>query len=261
MVRLVFTVCRPVEPKPPAPRTVSDSVRRFDRVRRARWRAMTICAMFMPRVMRERLVAEIDQDRLHLAAIVAVDRARRVEHRDAVVEREAGARPHLRLRSLSGRSRSRCRWASRRAAPGASSMSPSMAASRSSRPSLRSHRRAAAGPARAADAECEMFMPLCPSARRRCVPPDACPLPSCPSPASSSSPLAVIRCTVFLSPPMMPVCGLHIVGDDPVAAFARALGLRMGDDVLGLGREADDELRAPRVPARGSRGCRDSRPA
>ncbi len=44
---------------------------------------------------REWLIAEIDEDRLDLAAIVAVDRARRVQQRDAVMQRESGARTHL----------------------------------------------------------------------------------------------------------------------------------------------------------------------
>src|SRR5436305_1958282 len=46
---------------------------------------------------REGRVAEIGEDHLHLAAIVAVDRARRVEAGDAVLEREARARADLDL--------------------------------------------------------------------------------------------------------------------------------------------------------------------
>src|SRR3546814_21152657 len=38
-----------------------------------------------------------------------------------------------------------------------------------------------------------------------------------------------------------------IVGEDPVAALARAFGLSVGNDVLGLGGEADDQSR-PAVP-------------
>ncbi len=49
--------------------------------------------------------AEIGEDHLHLAAIVAVDRARRVEAGDAVLERQAGARPDLYL--IAGRDRHR----------------------------------------------------------------------------------------------------------------------------------------------------------
>ena len=35
--------------------------------------------------------------------------------------------------------------------------------------------------------------------------------------------------------------GRHVVGEDPVAALARALGARVGDDVVGLGGKADDQ--------------------
>ena len=38
---------------------------------------------------------EIDQDDLDLAAIVGIDRAGRIEHGDAVPQREPGARPDL----------------------------------------------------------------------------------------------------------------------------------------------------------------------
>ena len=47
--------------------------------------------------MRERLRPVIDQKHLDLAAIVGVDRARRVEDGDAMLAGEAGARPHLAL--------------------------------------------------------------------------------------------------------------------------------------------------------------------
>ena len=42
---------------------------------------------------------------------------------------------------------------------------------------------------------------------------------------------------------MTPVSGRDVVGDDPVAALARELGLGVRDDVLGLGRKADDQAR------------------
>ena len=45
----------------------------------------------------ERLVAEVGEDDLHLAAIVAVDRAGRVETGDAMLQREAGPRADLNL--------------------------------------------------------------------------------------------------------------------------------------------------------------------
>src|SRR5437762_14365617 len=44
--------------------------------------------------------------------------------------------------------------------------------------------------------------------------------------------------------------GRHVVGDDPVAALALALGTGVGDDVLGLGSETDDQRR-PIVAAPG----------
>src|SRR5262245_43926558 len=45
----------------------------------------------------ERTVAQVDEQYLDLAAVVAVDGARAVQHGDAVLERQAGARAHLRL--------------------------------------------------------------------------------------------------------------------------------------------------------------------
>ena len=46
---------------------------------------------------RARLVAQVDEHELDLAAVVRVDRSRRIEQRDAVAQRESAARPHLRL--------------------------------------------------------------------------------------------------------------------------------------------------------------------
>src|SRR5262245_54508551 len=51
----------------------------------------------------ERLAAEIDQDDADLAAVVGIDGARRVEHGDARLQREAGAWPHLRFESAGQR--------------------------------------------------------------------------------------------------------------------------------------------------------------
>src|SRR5215831_7051804 len=42
---------------------------------------------------RDRLAAEIGEDDLDLAAVIGIDRARAVEHGEAVAERQAGARP------------------------------------------------------------------------------------------------------------------------------------------------------------------------
>ena len=53
--------------------------------------------------------------------------------------------------------------------------------------------------------------------------------------------------------------GAHIVGDDPVAALARAFVLRMGDDVFRFGRKADDEATGACAPARSSREYPGSR--
>src|SRR3546814_13556651 len=47
----------------------------------------------------ERLATQIGQDHLHLAAIIGVDRARRVEASDAMLQRKAGARPDLHLKA------------------------------------------------------------------------------------------------------------------------------------------------------------------
>ena len=64
--------------------------------------AKTIWAMRAPRRDDEGIVAEIDQQHLDLAAIVAVDGARRVEARDAVVEGEARSAAAPGPRSLRG---------------------------------------------------------------------------------------------------------------------------------------------------------------
>ena len=93
--------CVPVEPKPPPPRPVSEA---------SAASAMATCttgAMIKlgdahAARYRERLVAVIDQQHVHLAAIVGVDRAGRVEAGDAVPERQAGARPHLAFEGRTG---------------------------------------------------------------------------------------------------------------------------------------------------------------
>ena len=45
----------------------------------------------------EVLLREVDEDDAHLAAVVGVDGAGRVEHRDALLQRQTAAGPHLRL--------------------------------------------------------------------------------------------------------------------------------------------------------------------
>ena len=46
---------------------------------------------------RKGVVAEIRKDYMNFAAVIGVDRARRIEHRDAVMQCEPGARPDLAL--------------------------------------------------------------------------------------------------------------------------------------------------------------------
>ena len=74
----------PVDPNPPEPRAVPPARLRSVSVARAT-AAKTIWAIRAPRRDDEVVVAEIDQQHLDLAAIVAVDGARRIEARDAVV--------------------------------------------------------------------------------------------------------------------------------------------------------------------------------
>ncbi len=87
---------RPVEPKPPSPRTVSS---RASVSRQAAWTTGGDQQLGDPiaAVDDEGLGPEVDQDHLHLAPIVGVDRARSIEAGDAVAERQAGTRPHLAL--------------------------------------------------------------------------------------------------------------------------------------------------------------------
>ena len=91
---LVGEAHRPVEPKPPAPRLVSLKLgdlaeSRLEHRRRHQLRDPLAAADL------ERLAAEVGEDHLHLAAIIVVDRSRRVEAGDAVLERKARARTHL----------------------------------------------------------------------------------------------------------------------------------------------------------------------
>src|SRR5580700_713416 len=54
-------------------------------------------------------VAQIDQDHLDLASVIAVDRTWRVEHGNAVIEREARSRAHLRFHAFGQRDRDAAR--------------------------------------------------------------------------------------------------------------------------------------------------------
>ena len=86
----------PTEPKPPSPRAVSSSAATSSSST-CSTAATTIWAMRSPRVMTNSAVPVIDQRHLDLAAIIAVDGAGRIQHGDAMLDRKAGARPHLRL--------------------------------------------------------------------------------------------------------------------------------------------------------------------
>ena len=98
MAQALGFVSSPVEPKPPSARPLSSSVA-LDEGDAGDGRDDELCNAHAPRD-RERLAPEIDQEHLHLAAVVGVDRAGRVEHGDAVAGGEAGARPHLRLEAI-----------------------------------------------------------------------------------------------------------------------------------------------------------------
>ena len=139
---------RPVEPKPPAPRAVVVQVVDFAKAgpqhRRRHQLGDALAADDL-----ERLGAEIGEDHLHLAAIVAVDRAGRVEAGDAVLEGEARARPDLDLVAVR-EWRWRSRWRPRGARPGRAS--GSRRRRRRGRPRARWRRRGGEGPRRAAAA-------------------------------------------------------------------------------------------------------------
>ena len=94
----------PVEPKPPAPRSVSG--KRFDALEAdGRDGGDDELRDAVAARDAERLAAVIDQDDFDLAAIVGVDRARRVQDGDAVLQREAGARAHLAFEASRDRER------------------------------------------------------------------------------------------------------------------------------------------------------------
>ena len=89
---------RPVEPNPPRPRWVGevavasvegDALAAGDHQLRDALAARH----------RERPVAEVHQQHSDLAAVVAVDGPRAVQHGDAVAQRQARARAHLRLQA------------------------------------------------------------------------------------------------------------------------------------------------------------------
>ena len=86
----------PVEPKPPAPRALSDKRLDLDQFGLLMAGDHHLGDLVAARDHKH-LVAVIDQDGLDLAAIVAVDGAGRIQAGDAVVERQARAWPHLRF--------------------------------------------------------------------------------------------------------------------------------------------------------------------
>ena len=215
--------------------------------------ATTSWAMRMPRVDLEDAVAEIDQDHLDLAAIVRVDRARRVEHRDAVPQREAGARPDLAL--VAGRELQREAGRDQALGPAAQAGS---ALRRGSRPGGRGRRRRRLHSAAAAGRPC---------GRRRT------PTASSPSAASDHASRAARRAAAPPRPCSASARSRRSSARDemdrvrrrrPSRRFAarrrsrrssrspcwRASRARCSITLLGLGGEADDEARAVLVPVR-----------
>ena len=143
----------PVEPKPPSPRAVAVSVSTVWRLARSARREHELRDPHAAR-HRKRLRPEIDQDHLHFAAIIGIDRARRVQHRDRVTERETRARAHFALKAARKFEREPGRE-SRPSLSARSARAPCREAPRGGRgrPRLRSRRRARGDRARAASAE------------------------------------------------------------------------------------------------------------
>ena len=52
----------------------------------------------------------IDENHAHLPAVIAIDRSRRIEHRDAVIERKTGTGSHLRFEALGNLHDEACRY-------------------------------------------------------------------------------------------------------------------------------------------------------
>ena len=86
----------------------------------------------MPRVMLTDSAPKIHKQHLYFAAVVRIDGAGRIEHREPMARGETGARPHLRLEARGQRDRDAGRH-HERAAPGAmvSGASAGTAANRS----------------------------------------------------------------------------------------------------------------------------------
>ena len=93
-MKVISTYSTPVLPKPPAPRCVSSQL--VDFVERCqRHRGGDELGDALAAADREGLAAVVDEQDLQFAAIVAVDRARRVGDGDAMLEGEARARADL----------------------------------------------------------------------------------------------------------------------------------------------------------------------
>ena len=93
-----------MEPKPPAPAACFAQLRDLAKSRLLDGRRHELRNSLAPTHL-ERLAAEIGEDDLHLATIIVIDRAGRVEAGDAVLQRKSRARTHLDLVSFRNRDR------------------------------------------------------------------------------------------------------------------------------------------------------------
>src|SRR5262249_42398175 len=170
---------------------------------------------------RDGLLAKVADEYLHLAAIVAIDRSRTIEHSDAVPQRQSRARPHLRLKAgrqlehqaggnegaLSGRQPDRLLGGE-----GGDEIHAGGAVAFIARQSQPARVRQTCGAdgrllrlapwwlAGHVAAVCSASHAAARASRRRAT-------SALASSGQSSTSVAVTRCTVLRSPPMMPVCG------------------------------------------------------
>src|SRR5436305_5513215 len=152
----------------------------------------------------KRRFAEVNDDRRDFAAVVAVDRARRVEQRDAVMQRQPGARANLRF--VAFRQRNDDTGRHRQARAGFQFDIPIHCGQqihpRGTRGSIARQRQVASA--------CEVLNGKLHAAFPKAVTMRAVswrPTSALLIGGQSSTPNAVMRCTVLLSPPMMPVVG------------------------------------------------------
>ena len=241
---------RPVEPKPPAPRAVSSRAS-TSRQRRLDHRGDHQLGDAVAAADDEVLGAEVDQDHLHLAAIVGVDGAGRVQAGDARCARRGPS-----AAAPGPRSRAGSRW---HRPVGTACRSPGCRISGSSSGTRgaqvhagrvrRSRRRAAAGP-RAWGSRLTAIV-----GRSRA--PEQIRGDALGEPAGDlglrgarpgSTPWRSTSSTSFSSPPMTPsaLTSLATIQSQPLrASLARAWRLH----VVGLGGEADHQLRAAAAAA------------